>query len=61
MGSRIASQIGSTLSSMTVLLRHMFTGENDQRSNQTMKPTAPLRENFSVFATDPTRGLSPSR
>jgi uncharacterized YccA/Bax inhibitor family protein len=30
-------------------------------SNQTMKPTAPLRCNFSVFATTPCRGLSLSR
>jgi hypothetical protein len=29
--------------------------------NQSMKPTAPLRNNFSVFATTPCRGLSPSR
>jgi hypothetical protein len=26
--------------------------------NQSMKPTAPLRGNFSVLATDPARGLS---
>src|SRR5438552_8466714 len=31
------------------------------RPNQSMKPTAPLRNNFSVFATTPCRGLSPSR
>jgi hypothetical protein len=30
-------------------------------SNQPMKPTAPLLENFSVFATTPCRGLSLSR
>jgi len=30
-------------------------------SNQSMKPTAPLRCNFSVFATTPCRGLSLSR
>ena len=30
-------------------------------SNQSMKPTAPLRDNFSVFATTPCRGLSLSR
>ena len=30
-------------------------------SNQTMKPTAPLRNAFSVFATTPCRGLSLSR
>jgi hypothetical protein len=29
--------------------------------NQPMKPTAPLRDNFSVFATTPCRGLSLSR
>jgi hypothetical protein len=29
--------------------------------NQSMKPTAPLRNNFSVIATDPARGLSLSR
>jgi hypothetical protein len=31
------------------------------RPNQSMKPTAPRRENFSVFAIDPARGLSLSR
>ena len=30
-------------------------------SNQSMKPTAPSRNEFSVFATTPCRGLSPSR
>ena len=30
-------------------------------SNQSMKPTAPLRNKFSVFATTPCRGLSLSR
>ena len=30
-------------------------------SNQSMKPTAPLRNNFSVFATTPSVGLSLSR
>jgi CubicO group peptidase (beta-lactamase class C family) len=29
--------------------------------NQTMKPTAPWRNNFTAFATDPARGLSLSR
>jgi len=28
------------------------------RSNQSMKPTAPLRNKFSVFVTTPCRGLS---
>jgi hypothetical protein len=31
------------------------------RPNQSMKPTAPLRCNFNVFATTPCRGLSLSR
>jgi hypothetical protein len=31
------------------------------RPNQTMKPTAPGRNDFSVFATTPCRGLSFSR
>jgi hypothetical protein len=31
------------------------------QSNQSMNPTAPLRGNFSVLATDPARGLSLSR
>ena len=30
-------------------------------SNQSMKPTVPLRDKFSVFATTPCRGLSSSR
>ena len=29
-----------------------------KRPNQSIKPTAPLRYNFSVFATTPCRGLS---
>jgi hypothetical protein len=32
-----------------------------QRPNQSMKPTAPWRDKFSVFATTPCRGLSLSR
>jgi len=32
-----------------------------RRPNQSMKPTAPLRSNLSVFATTPCRGLSLSR
>ena len=31
-----------------------------KRSNQTMKPTAHWQNNFSVFATTPCRGFSPS-
>jgi hypothetical protein len=39
-----------------------MAGQRKSRSpNQTMKPTTPLRENFSVFATTPYRGLSLSR
>ncbi len=38
-----------------------FFGVVVPASNQLMKPTAPLRCNFSVFATTPCRGLSPSR
>ena len=34
---------------------------NRNTSNQSMKPTAPSRNNFSVFATTPCRGLSLSR
>ena len=33
----------------------------DNRPNQSMKPTAPLRNNLSPFATAPCRGLSSSR
>src|SRR5881296_2285886 len=33
----------------------------DESSNQSMKPTAPLRGDFRVFATTPCRGLSLSR
>jgi len=32
-----------------------------KRSNQSMKPTAPPRNTFRLFATTPCRGLSPSR
>jgi hypothetical protein len=32
-----------------------------QAPNQSMKPTAPWRDNFSMFATTPCRGLSLSR
>ena len=34
---------------------------NSRRPNQSMKPTAPLRSEFSVLATTPCRGLSLSR
>ena len=34
---------------------------SQETSNQSMKPTAPLRKNFNVFATTPSRGLSISR
>ncbi len=36
-------------------------GVASRTSNHSMKPTAPLRSNFSVFAMTPCRGLSPSR
>jgi uncharacterized membrane protein YphA (DoxX/SURF4 family) len=35
--------------------------ESAMRPNQSMKPTAPLQNKFSVFATTPCRGLSLSR
>jgi hypothetical protein len=38
-----------------------FLCNHKQSPNQSMKPTAPRRNNFSVFATLPCRGLSPSR
>jgi hypothetical protein len=37
------------------------TPKHLEASNKAMKPTAPLRSNFSVFATAPCRGLSLSR
>jgi hypothetical protein len=40
---------------------HSFGSIHINRPNQSMKPTAPLRNTFSVFATTPCRGLSPSR
>jgi len=36
-------------------------GQTARQPNQAMKPTAPLRYNFNVFATTPCRGLSLSR
>jgi hypothetical protein len=39
--------------------KHRF--HRTHTSNQSIKPTAPLRNNFSVFATTPCRGLSLSR
>jgi hypothetical protein len=36
-------------------------GQKAPQSNQSMKPTAPLRNEFNVFATTPCRGLSLSR
>ena len=36
-------------------------GDDDGSSNQSMMPTAPLRNKFSVFAMIPCRGLSLSR
>jgi len=44
-----------------VCLLHLLVAVTLEASNQSMKPTAPLRENFSVFATVPCRGLSLSR
>ena len=41
--------------------RSTCMANESNRSNQPMKPTTPLRENSSVFATDPARGLSLSR
>jgi tetratricopeptide (TPR) repeat protein len=37
------------------------SGKTSSQSNQSMKPTAPDRNKFSVIATTPCRGLSPSR
>jgi hypothetical protein len=43
------------------LLGLYLDGVACEPSNQSMKPTAPWRYNFSVFATTPCRGLSLSR
>jgi hypothetical protein len=40
---------------------HVIYCDEIQRPNQPMKPTAPWRSNFSVFATITCRGLSLSR
>ncbi len=45
----------------TISLSESFMLEFTSRPNQTMKPTAPLRSDFSVLATTPYRGLSLSR
>jgi hypothetical protein len=49
----------------SVLLTELVSSQGVIRlrnaSNQSMKPTAPLRNNFNVFATTPCRGLSLSR
>ena len=39
----------------------VFSGLPEKRSNQPMKPAAPSRNEFGVFATTPCRGLSVSR
>jgi len=39
----------------------VYTESQFPASNQSMKPTAPLRYKFSVFAIDPARGLPLSR
>ena len=38
-----------------------FSSQPRMQPNQSMKPTAPFRNAFSVFATTPARGLSLSR
>ena len=45
----------------TMMVRWILRCHSAQSSNQSMKPTAPLRYNFTVFATTPCRGLSLSR
>jgi hypothetical protein len=44
-----------------IISRSISTGRVQRRPNQPMKPTAPLRYNFSEIATTPCRGLSLSR
>jgi hypothetical protein len=48
------------VSSMKILLSPS-TSDSRHTPNQSMKPTAPFRNNFSVFATAPCPGLSLSR
>jgi len=44
-----------------MMSRHNLLCVERESSNQSMKPTAPWRYNFNVFATTPCRGLSLSR
>jgi hypothetical protein len=44
-----------------IMLGNFSTDTSRNKPNQSMNPTAPLRNNFSVVATTPCRGLSPSR
>jgi hypothetical protein len=46
---------------LRMIARHIFLCVEHESSNQPMKPTAPFRNKFSVFATTPCRGLSLSR
>jgi hypothetical protein len=51
------------MAAVTTVVVAVMEEVTDMRSlsNQTMKPTAPWRNKFSVFATTPCRGLSLSR
>jgi hypothetical protein len=54
--------MGATDSSYTTALMSVErAARSNEPSNQSMKPTAPFRNKFSVFATTPCRGLSLSR
>src|SRR5436309_8699568 len=56
---RSANLIRRTVSHFFCRLRQRFL--HVLHPNQPMKPTAPFGNKFSVFATTPCRGLSPSR
>jgi len=60
-GLRKSRALPSTIRSSLRRLRHfccLLCSPNPKRPNQSMKPTAPSRNAFSVFATAPFRGLS---
>ena len=60
-GSRKAMSKKKAARKRSHICRRRYSDATAKTSNQTMKPTAPLRCNISVIATTPCRGLSVSR
>jgi|GraSoiStandDraft_53_1057289.scaffolds.fasta_scaffold178594_2 hypothetical protein len=59
--SELCVRVSDTTRETEVIFGDKLIHLDINTSNQPMKPTAPLRYDFSVFATTPCRGLSLSR